>query len=78
MPYEIFDHPAPVGGRVAFRHTEPDDDPAEYVTPARLASQGIFFAYIDGSRVNEVQALNSWVSSLKPIIRPTIRILAMG
>lgn len=59
MPYEIFDHSAPVGGRIAFRHSEPDDDPAEYVTPARLITQGIRFAYLDGSRLNEVEALNS-------------------
>ncbi len=65
MPYEIFDHPAPVGGRVAFRHTAPDDDPAEYVTPARLASQGIMFAYIDGSGVNEAEAVNSLGVQLK-------------
>jgi hypothetical protein len=59
MPYEYLDHPAPVGGRIVFRHNEPDDDPAEYVTPARLAAQGITFAYIDGSSVNEAEALNS-------------------
>lgn len=59
MPYEILDHPAAIGGRIAFRHNEPDDDPAEYVTPTILASQGIKFAYIDASKVTEVEALNS-------------------
>jgi hypothetical protein len=59
MPYETLDHPAPVGGRIAFRHNEPDDNPAEYVKPAGLAAQGIAFAYIDGSSVNEAEALNS-------------------
>lgn len=59
MAYEILDHPAPVGGRIAFRHNEPDDDSTEYVRPARLAAQGITFAYIDGSSVNEAEALNS-------------------
>lgn len=59
MPYEYLDHPAPVGGRLVFRRNEPDDDPAEYVTPARLTTQGITFAYIDGSSVNEAEALNS-------------------
>lgn len=59
MPYETLDHPAPVGGRIAFRRTEPDDNPADYVTPSRLAAQGIAIAYIDGSSVNEAEALNS-------------------
>jgi hypothetical protein len=59
MAYEYLDHPAPVGGRIAFRHNEPDNDPAEYVTPAKLAAQGITFAYIDGSGLNEAEALNS-------------------
>jgi hypothetical protein len=59
MPYEYLNHPAPVGGRIAFRHNKPDDDPAKYVTPARLAAEGITFAYIDGSSVDETEALNS-------------------
>ncbi|KAB7648156.1 hypothetical protein [Polymorphobacter fuscus] len=65
MPYEIFDHSAPVGGRIAFRHTEPGDNPAEYVTPATLASQDIIFAYLDGSTANELEALNSLGVQLK-------------
>ena len=59
MPYEILDHPAPVGGRIAFRRNEPDDDPAAYVTPARLVARGIAFAYIDGGSLDEAAALSS-------------------
>jgi hypothetical protein len=59
VPYEYLDHPAPVGGRVHFRHKEGDDDPASYVRPAKLASRGIAFAYIDASAVGEYEALNS-------------------
>lgn len=65
MPYEIFDNPATVAGFIAFRHSDPDDDPAEYVTPNRLASLGIMFAYVDGSRLNDGEALNSLGRQLK-------------
>ncbi len=59
MAYESLDHPAPVGGRIHFRRSEPDDDAAEYVVPARLAEQGIRFAYVLADAVDECEALNS-------------------
>lgn len=59
VPYEFLDNPAPVGGRVHFRHREDDDDPAIYVAPATLFEKGILWAYIDAAEVDEYQALNS-------------------
>lgn len=59
MAYEYLDHPAPVGGRIHFRHSNPDDDPAEYVSRPRLTEQGIAFAYVAADTVNEYEALNS-------------------
>lgn len=59
MAYEILNHPAPVGGRVHFRRSEPEDEPSEYVSPMKLAQDGIAFAYVDGSKLSEEEALNS-------------------
>ena len=59
MPYENLDDPSAAGGRIHFRHREADDDPAGYVTPATLAAKGIAFAYVDATRVDEYEVLNS-------------------
>ena len=59
MPYEFLDHPAPVGGRIHFRHNDVDDDPATYVTRATLAEKRIAFAYVDAATSSEYEALNS-------------------
>ncbi len=59
MAYEHLDHPATVGGRIHFRRSAPDDDPDVWLFPARLAEQGIRFAYIPADAVDEYEALNS-------------------
>ena len=65
MPYEYLDNVAPIGGRVHFKSSSPDDDPDAYVTPARLAAQGIAFAYLDAASVTEYEALNSLAKQLR-------------
>jgi hypothetical protein len=65
MPYEYLDNPAAAGGRIHFRHRHTDDDPAEYVTPATLAAKGIAYAYVDATRVDEFEALNSLGQQLR-------------
>jgi hypothetical protein len=64
MAYEYLDHPGPVGGRVHFRRTKPDDDPTQYVSRARLMEQGIACAYVQARAVTETEALNSLGSQL--------------
>lgn len=58
MAYEILDHPD-LGGRIHFRRADPGDDPSDYVGPEKLAERGIAWAYLDASKVNEYEALNS-------------------
>ncbi|TSB04976.1 hypothetical protein [Sphingorhabdus contaminans] len=58
MAYEYLDHPD-FGGRVHFRRAASDDDPADYVGPETLAERGIVWAYLDATKVNEYEALNS-------------------
>lgn len=58
MAYEHLDH-ADLGGRIHFRRSDPDDDPATYVRPAKLAEQGIACAYLDAETLTECDALNS-------------------
>ena len=65
VPYEFLDNPAAVGGRIHFRYRQDDDDPTLFVTPATLATKEITWAYVNGTEVDEYEALNSLGSQLR-------------
>lgn len=58
MAYEYLDN-LDLGGRIHFRRADQHDDPADYVSPEKLACRGMVWAYLDAERVSEYEALNS-------------------
>jgi hypothetical protein len=64
MTYEHLDRPD-LGGRIHFRYAEPGDVADRYLRPAKLAEQGIAFAYLDAAKVSEAEALNSLGQQLR-------------
>jgi hypothetical protein len=69
MPYEYLRRPE-LGARIHFRHAEPDDDPAKYISPDLLAEMRIGLAYVDAAVSRETEALNSLGVQLDTRHRP--------
>ena len=51
--------------RMEFRHAEPDDDPALWVTPDQLAKADMAFAYLDAGTCQYPDVINVLAAQLK-------------